>query len=401
MIDLSLDAGFMNVLRILRFFGKKHIRPADIEADRTGDPLPVDHKLFTDFNAMNLSFGLRNVGKKPSAENEGPGRTARSSIIAAEELAFWGQGATMALPGAGLGGPPVGLLGTDDQKRRFLEEPFKDKSKPAWGAYATTEPGCGSDVARIRTTAKKDGDHWILNGEKMFITNGGRASWVVIFATVDPSAGRAGQRAFVVEKGTPGFSVGRIEKKMGLTASETAGLVLEDVRVPDANLLGRKEGSKGKAGFKVAMATFDLTRPMVAMMAIGIARSAWEHARDVAKDAFGARVRTAHEILLLDRLAAAKRELDTARLLCWRAAWKMDYRQNNTVEASMAKVYSPKAALSAISTAVDVVGLAGIRNDQFVEKCFRDIKVFDIFEGTGQVQNIVLARRLLDYPSTG
>ena len=146
------------------------------------------------------------------------------------------------------------------------------------------------------------------------------------------------------------------------------------------------------------MKTFDMTRPAVAAMSVGIGRTAWDRAREVALEAFGRKPTSAREILLLDRLAQARRQLDAARLLCWRAAWKMDVGEPNTVEASMSKVYAPRAALFATSVAMDVVGLAGIRNDELVEKCYRDVKIFDIFEGTGEVQRIVLARRLFGYP---
>jgi len=393
MIQTELDTGYENVLRIIRYVGEQMLRPAGLAADRRGTPIPVDDPMFLEWNQTGLSFGAVGMGK--NSEGQGETRVNRSAMLAAEEMAYWDQGACMSLPGPGLGGPPIRILGTDEQKQRFLLDPFEDKTKPAWGAYATTEAAAGSDVARIQTTAVEDGDHYIINGNKMFITNGGRATWVVVFATVDPSAGRAGQRAFVVEKTTPGFTIGRIEKKMGLTASETATLFFENCRVPKANMLG---GTTEKSGFKAAMATFDITRPMVAVMAVGIGRCAWNRAAQVAREAFGDKTASPVEQAMLHRLADARRRLDAARMLCWRAAWKMDHKQPNTVEASMAKVYAPQAALYATKIAMDVCGLAGVRNDALVEKCFRDVKVFDIFEGTGEVQRIVLARRLFGYP---
>ncbi len=400
-IDARFDAGFNNVLLMMRQFASEHLRPAGLDAERTGEPLPVEHPLFVAFNKTGMRFGM-NPNRKKKKEDDGapkePSRSSRMGILAAEELAYWDQGACMSLPGPGLGGPPIGLLGTPDQKKRYLKDPFVDPAKPAWGAYALTEPGAGSDVARIRTTAVKDGDHWVLNGEKMFITNGARAEWVVVFATTDSSAGREAHRAFIVEKGTPGFSVSRVEKKMGLTASETAGLVFEDCRVSAEQMLGGRDQG-GKAGFKVAMKTFDMTRPAVASMSVGIGRCAWERAVHVAREAFGPKPKTPREILLSDRLADARRRLDAARLLCWYAAHKMDHSEPNTVEASMAKVYAPRAALFATSVAMDVVGLAAV-NDHLIEKCYRDVKIFDIFEGTGEVQRIVLARRLFGYPSS-
>jgi acyl-CoA dehydrogenase len=393
MIQTQLDTGYENVLRIIRYVGEQMLRPAGLAADRRGTPIPVDDPMFLEWNQTGLSFGAVGMGK--NSEGEGETRVNRSAMLAAEEMAYWDQGACMSLPGPGLGGPPIRILGTDEQKKRFLIDPFEDKTKPAWGAYATTEAAAGSDVARIQTTAVEDGDHYIINGNKMFITNGGRATWVVVFATVDPSAGRAGQRAFVVEKTTPGFTIGRIEKKMGPTASETATLFFEKCRVPKENMLG---GPTGKSGFKAAMATFDITRPMVAVMGVGIGRCAWNRAAQIAREAFGHKTASPVEQAMLHRLADARRRLDAARMLCWRAAWKMDHKQPNTVEASMAKVYAPQAALYATKIAMDICGLAGVRNDTLVEKCFRDVKVFDIFEGTGEIQRIVLARRLFGYP---
>ncbi|MGE0871314.1 MAG: acyl-CoA dehydrogenase family protein [Kofleriaceae bacterium] len=402
MIDATLDAGLSNVLQMLRAFGERHLRPAGMDAERTGEPLPVDHPLFSVFGRLGFRFGMMEGGGSKSADKGGPKvekRGARMGILAAEELAYWDQGSCMSLPGPGLGGGPMALLATPEQKKKYLKEAFKDPDKPAWGAYALTEPAAGSDVARIRSTAKRDGDHWIINGEKMFITNGARAEWVVWFATIDPSKGRAGHRAFIIEKGTPGYRPTRIEKKMGLTSSETAGLVCEDVRVHNSQMLGGGDTKESEGGFKVAMATFDLTRPMVAGMAVGIGRCAWERARDLAKEAFGKKPRATKEIILLDRLAHARRKLDAARLMCWKAAYKIDVGEPNTIEASMAKIYAPRAAMEACSIAIDVMGLAGITTDALVEKCYRDVKIFDIFEGTGEVQRIVLARRMLDFPS--
>ena len=210
-------------------------------------------------------------------------QVALTTIVGAEEMAWGDAGLMLCIPGPGLGGPPVRASGTPEQKQRFFSM-FQDMSQELrWGAYALTEPGAGSDVAGIRTSCRKDGKHWVINGRKCFITNGARASWNVVFATIDPGLGRAGHRAFVVEKGTPGFSVGKIEDKMGLRASETAELVFEDCRVPEENLLGGEDSYKTKEGFMTAMKTFDNTRPMVAAMAIGIGRAAYDYACDFVK----------------------------------------------------------------------------------------------------------------------
>jgi acyl-CoA dehydrogenase len=316
--------------------------------------------------------------------------------MGAEEMAWGDPAVILAFPGPGLGGPPVVLTGTAEQKKRFLSI-FKPGEPPRYGAYATTEPGCGSDVAAIATTCRKDGDHYVLNGRKCFITNGARASWVVIFATIDPALGRAGQRAFVVEKGTPGFTVGKIEKKLGLRASETAELVLEECRVPKENLLGGEERYEraDKEGFKTAMKTFDSSRPMVAAMANGIARAAFEEARAFVKEHYMLGRPIVRYGAIRDVLVEMERKIEAGRLLCWNAAFMGDTGQPNSKEASMAKAYCARVGQWVTAKAMEIMGGFGTERERFVEKLYRDIKVYDIFEGTGEVQRLVISRRLM------
>ena len=225
---------------------------------------------------------------------------------------------------------------------------------------------------------------------------------MVIFATVDPSLGRAGHRAFVVERGTPGFTVGKIEEKLGLRASETAELVLEDCRVPADNLLGGEEryaGTKDKEGFMAAMKTFDTTRPMVGIMAVAIGRSAYEYARDVVKERYVLTRPVPRYRVIADKLARMERRLAAARALCWRAAWMADLGLENAREASMAKAAGGQAGVQTCIDALDVVGAPATFEDgehALLAKWFRDIKVFDIFEGTGQIQRIVISKRIFD-----
>ena len=320
-----------------------------------------------------------------------------STIVGAEELAWGDAGLLLCLPGPGLGGPPVRATGTPEQKERFFGF-FKDlTTELRWGAYALTEPGAGSDVAGIRTSCKKVGDDWVLNGRKCYITNGARASWNVVFATIDPSLGRAGHRAFVVEKGTPGFSVGKIEDKMGLRASETAELVLEDCRVPAANLLGGEAAYHTKEGFMTAMKTFDNTRPIVAAMATGIGRAAYEHARDFVKEHYVMTRPIPRYAAIAERLARVGRQLAAARLMSYRAASMADAGIPNAKEASMCKAMAGQAAIRACIEAIEICGAEGSiqADNRLLEKWFRDIKVYDIFEGTGQIQRIVISKRLM------
>jgi acyl-CoA dehydrogenase len=290
----------------------------------------------------------------------------------------------------------VRASGTEEQKERFFGI-FKDPEQVRWGAYGLTEPSAGSDVAGIRASCRKEGDTWVLNGRKCYITNGARASWTVIFATVDPALGRMGHRAFVVEKGTPGFSVGRIEEKMGLRASETAELVLEDCRVPASNLLGGEEKYESKEGFMTAMKTFDNTRPIVAAMAVGIGRAAYEYACEFVKQNYMMARPIPRYAAIAERLARVGRNLQAARVTAWRSAWLGDQGQANAKEASIAKALAGQAAIRACIDAIEICGAEGsiAKDHQLLEKWFRDIKVYDIFEGTGQIQRIVIAKRLM------
>jgi acyl-CoA dehydrogenase len=332
-----------------------------------------------------------------SAEDKRKRQPALSTILSAEELSWGDAGLLLCLPGAGLGGPPVRASGTPEQKQRFFSIFDDPAGELKWGAYALTEPGAGSDVAGIRTSCRKDGKHYVINGRKCFITNGARASWNVVFATIDPSLGRAGHRAFVVEKGTPGFSVGKIEDKMGLRASETAELVFEDCRVPEENLLGGEDSYRTKEGFMTAMKTFDTTRPMVAAMALGIGRAAYDYATAFVKDHYVMSRPIPRYAAIAERLARVGRGLQAARMSTWRAAWLADQGDSNAKEASMCKALAGGASIRACIEAIEICGAEGsiASEHQLLEKWFRDIKVYDIFEGTGQIQRIVVSKRLL------
>lgn len=378
----------------VRMLGTEKLRPLGIEADRSGAPLPPEHPFFRDMLRFGMTGGF--VGKIDEKPDDGRERkTARRAVVLAEEAAYWDRGMATTLPGPSLAGTPVLLLGTPQQKQKYLGI-FEDKETPHWAAFAMSEPGAGSDVAAIRTRARRDGDHYIIDGEKMFISNGARASWVVVWATIDPSSGRAGHRAFIVESGTPGFEVARVDKKMGLTASETASLVFAECRVPAENLLGGDGPREPGAGFKGAMRTFDITRPIVAAMAIGIGRAALDEARRFAIDNFtGPSSYRLHRVR--DRLGAIHRDLRTGRLLAWRAAWMADTKRQNASSAAIAKAYCPPVALRAASLGMEILGEAGAASDYLIEKLFRDVKVLDIVEGTGQIQRRVVAKHLVGY----
>jgi len=394
-MDLTIPVSITQMRQMVRWLGKEKLRPLGLEADASGKALPPSHPFFSEVLSLGMTGGF--VGKidqdKKGGRERDPNRpriTARRAVVLAEEAAYWDRGMATSLPGPSLGGPPVMMMGTPDQKARYLGI-FKSRERPSWAAFAMTEPGAGSDVAALATTARRDGDEYVINGEKCFISNGARAAWVVVWASVDPALGRAGHRAFIVERDTPGFNVVRVDKKMGLTASETAVLRFEDCRVSaDAMLQPRADG------FKSAMRTFDMTRPIVAAMAIGIGCAAHDEASRFARERFTGpashRLQRANE-----RLARIRQKLEAGRLLAWRAAWLADQRKSNAVEAAIAKAYCPPVALAAASLGMDIMGEAGAATDYLIEKLFRDVKVLDIVEGTGQIQRSVIAKQLIGF----
>jgi acyl-CoA dehydrogenase len=272
---------------------------------------------------------------------------------------------------------------------------------------AITEPGCGSDSAAVTTAATRDGDHWVLNGTKIFCTAGQMAAeksegFVVVWATVDRTAGRAGIKPFVVEHNTPGMTVARVENKLGIRASDTAMIIFDNCRVPLDHLLGRAEVRSEGGGFKDVMATFDATRPIVAAMAIGVGRAALDFVRDfLAENNVPIRYGLSPR-----RLTALERDfmemevqLKAARLLTWRAAWMLDVGMRNSLEASMAKAKAGKAVTLITQKAVELLGPIGYSRKHLLEKWMRDAKINDIFEGTQQINLLIIARRILDYSS--
>lgn len=398
MIDFELSSRARMVSDMARAFALNNIRPYARQADTEGKmPEEVIRQL--------ASFGMVGGAMPPGSESEelGVDTTPKENnllaAIGAEQMAYGDPAVIMNIPGPGLAAPAIQAMGTPEQKERFLGIFARNDGKLRYGAYAYTEPHFGSDTSQVATTARRDGDEWVLNGRKIFCTNGARADIVVVFATVDKSLGREGIKAFVVEKGTPGFQVGKIEDKLGIKASETAELILDDVRVPMENLLGGEEAlePRKKAGFVGAMKTFDSTRPLVAALALGIGQAAFDYVKDWVRTEMkvGYPFRKRTEVALT--LAEAERELAISRYLIWRAAWMADRGMPNTKEASMAKAYAPLAAYRVCRDAVRIMGPEGYSKEHLVEKWYRDIKIYDIFEGTGQIQRVVISRRILGY----
>jgi len=344
---------------------------------------------------------------------DGPGDGFVQVCMQAEELC-WGDAALyLRMPTPALGGSAVMAAGTPEQRKRFLSR-FREEGPPIWGAMAITEPGAGSDAAAIETTATLDGAEWVLNGTKIFCTAGEGASqreggFVVVWATVDKSAGRAGIKSFVVPAGTPGMSLVGLEKKLGIRASDTATLRFEGCRIPKENLLGSAEVKKrdpkpgGDKGFKGAMATFDASRPIVAAMAVGVGRAALDFVKEEL-DRQGIRLRydaPPTSLTAIERdVMEMEAELETARLLTWRAAAMMNVGKPNNLEASMAKAKAGLAVTLITQKAVELLGPLGYSKKLLVEKWMRDAKINDIYEGTQQINQLIVARRILDYSSS-
>ena len=324
-----------------------------------------------------------------------------------EELCWGDAGLFLCIPGPGLGGAAIFASGTKEQMARFLGD--FNEGGPKWGAMAMTEPGCGSDTSAITATAVRDGNDWVLNGEKIFVTWGKRAAetpggLVVVWATVDKSAGRAGMKSFVVPAGTPGMRVEKLEKKLGIRASDTATLIFDNCRIPFENILGSPEVKKvdksQTKGFKGAMATFDATRPIVAAMAIGVGRAALDFVKEALQNE-GIEIRYGvprQKLTALERdVMEMEANYQAARLLTLRALWMMSQFQPNNLEASMAKAKAGLAVTKITQKAVEIMGPLGYSRKHLLEKWMRDAKINDIFEGTGQINMLIVARRILDH----
>lgn len=410
MIDFEIPPNIKQMQKMLHEFSANSLRPISREFDEREHEKPWE--LINMMHTMTRGTGVmatprsRKKGKKEGEKKEeGPATGNIMGAILAEELTWGDAGLMLCLSGPGLGGAAIQAAGTEEQQERFLKRFEGDK--PIWGAMAITEPGCGSDTAAITTTAVRDGDYWVLNGEKIFVTSGLMAAQesdglVVVWATVDKSAGRAGIKAFIVEKGTTGMKVTKVEHKLGIRASDTASIVFEDCRIPYDNILGSPEViDKTKTeGFKGVMATFDATRPMVAAMAIGVGRAALDFTREaLEKDGIEIRYGASpFELTAVERdFMEMETNLHAARLLNWRACWMLDNKIPNNLEAAMGKAKSGLAATRATLKAVEILGPLGYSRKYLLEKWIRDAKINDIFEGTGQIQTLIVARRILDF----
>ncbi|WP_427891675.1 acyl-CoA dehydrogenase family protein [Kribbella sp. GL6] len=330
--------------------------------------------------------GASGVRRTAAAEDGVVNGSNLSSVLSIMEMCWGDVGLLLSMPRQGLGNSAIASVASDEQLKRF---------EGVWAAMAITEPDCGSDSASIRTTARLDGDSYVLNGEKIFVTAGGRCDAVVVWATLDKSLGRAAIKSFVVMKDTPGMTVERLEHKLGIRASDTATIRFDNCRVPAANLLGTADIDKGFAG---VMQTFDNTRPLVAAMAVGCARAALELTRDLLSEA-GVHIDYDRPATRQSHAAATylamEADWEAAYLLTLQAAWMADNAHPNSLQASMAKAKAGRTANDITLRCVSLTNTLGYSEHHLLEKWSRDSKILDIFEGTQQIQQLIVARRLL------
>ena len=395
MIHLDTPKKFAPLVMQAREVARQVFRPISRQYDRAEHDRPVELDMVAAaIHGMNAALGENGAGAagvRRSGErnpNDNANGSNLSTCLGIMELCWGDVGLLLAMPGQGLGNAAIASVANEEQLARF---------KGRWAAMAITEPGCGSDSAAIRTSARLDGDHYVLNGEKIYVTSGDRADLVVVWATLDRSLGRAAIKSFVVEKGTPGFELVRLEHKLGIRASDTAAFVLKDCRVPKANLLGDAEIQPEKS-FAGVMQTFDNTRPLVAAMAVGLAQACLDEITPLLAEAgltLDADRPLHRQPSAVAELVRLRADHAAARLLTLQAAWMADNGRPNSLEASMAKAKAGRACVDIALKCVELAGAVGYSEVSMLEKWARDAKILDIFEGTQQIQLLIIARRLL------
>jgi acyl-CoA dehydrogenase len=371
------------------------LRPNSRKYDKAEHDYPVELDMLAAMidglseSGASEGAGAAGVRRGEQAEDKGVANGATmASVLSIQEMCWGDVGLLLSMPRQGLGNSAIASVADAEQQERF---------NGIWASMAITEPGVGSDSASIRTTAVLDGDEYVINGEKIFVTSGERSDAVVVWATLDKSLGRAAVKSFVVPKGTPGMTVERLEHKLGIKASDTATIRFENCRVPRENLLGSPEVDT-KQGFAGAMATFDNTRPLVAAMAVGCARASLELTRHLLEEA-GVEIDYDRPAATQSAAAATylqlEAEWEAAHLLTLQAAWRADNRKANSLEASMAKAKAGRVGSEVTLTCVELAGTVGYSEQDLLEKWARDSKILDIFEGTQQIQQLIVARRIL------
>jgi len=375
MVDFSLTSEQLALQKLAHEFAEGEIAHVANHYDRSAEfPWPIFNKAF-DLGLINLSV---------PEEYGGAGLGVLDECIINEELSWGCAGISGALGMNGVAALPIIIAGTEEQKREYLGRLTSDRQI---GSYAVTEPGTGSDVAAIKTTAERNGSEYVISGTKNFVSNGSHANFFVVFAYTDKDRNHDGISAFIVDRDTEGVTVGKKEDKMGQRASDCAQINFEEVRIKKCNLLG-KEGN----AFKIAMNVFDRSRPLVAATAVGVGRRAMEHAIEYARQrkTFGQEI-AKHQAIAL-KIAEMAIQVSAARLLSWQAAWLADNGRKNTLEASCAKAFAADTCMKITCEAVQVFGGYGYMRDCPVEKLMRDAKGIQIYEGTSEIQRLIVAK---------
>lgn len=379
MVDFALSEQQLSFRDTARKFAREVMMPVAAKYDQSME-YPMDVIKAAHAN------GLLNLCLPESLG--GLGIPHLDQAIISEELSYGCTGIATAIAANDLALGPLLVAGNKEQLDMFAK-PMADQ--PTMAAYCVTEPGAGSDVAGIRTTAKLEGDNYILNGEKMWITNGSKAKWYYVLATLDPKLGHKAMVSFAIPADLPGITPGKKEVNVGQRCSDTRAIVFKDVKVPKKFLLG-KEGD----GFKTTMKAFDLSRPLVAAGAVGVAQCAFEHATKYAltRKTFGKAIAEHQAIAFI--IADMAKDIEAARLLVWKSASELDEGRRNTKFASMAKCFAGDMAVRIVSDAIQVFGGYGYNTEYPVEKLYRDAKIYQIYEGTQQIQRIIIAKHVFD-----
>ncbi len=394
MIYLELPKNLRMLASQAHQIGKNVFRPISQKYDEAEHEYPKELDMLAALlDGLDAGGGRPDGGGVSALKQERSGDEVSNganmaTCVGLTELCWGDVGLALSIPRQGLGNAAIAAVANAEQKKRF---------ERLWAAMAITEPGAGSDSANIRTTARLDGDEWVLNGEKIYVTAGSRADAVVVWATLDRNLGRAAIKSFVVPHGTPGMEVVRLDRKLGIRASDTASITLTDCRIPKENLLGTDEIDT-KEGFGGVMQTFDNTRPTVAAMAVGVARAALDHTRELlSKEGVEIRYRgSIHSKSAVEaELIRMEAEWEAGRLLMLKASWMADNGIPNSMEASMSKAKAARVANDITLRCVELCGGEGYSQRRLLEKWARDSKILDIFEGTQQIQLLIIARRLL------
>ncbi len=391
-MNLEIPKKFKGIQGFALTAAQSLFRPISRKYDLAEHEYPKELDLFAaGLNGMNEGSGGAVGGASSKKEDVQSGEVKNggnmANCINIQTMCYGDVGLLLTIPGQGLGNAAISAVANPEQLKRFSK---------SWAAMAITEPNCGSDSSAITTTAVKDGDHYILNGEKIFVTSGERCDCVVVWATLDKAIGKAAIKSFVVEKGTPGMEIARLEKKLGIKASDTAAIVFTDCRVPAENLLGSPEIDV-KKGFGGVMETFDNTRPFVASMANGVAEATIERTKELLEDSLDLDyVTPINNVKAVEaEIYRMEAEYEAARLLTLKAAWLADNRIPNSLEASVCKAKAGRITNNLTLKAVELCSSLGYSYQELLEKWARDSKILDIFEGTQQIQQLIIARRIL------